>query len=67
MKRLLALFAALALAVGSTSAGPKPQAGSLCSNPNVGILAVMDDRVSSFVLRYGCELKSVVPDDFERR
>lgn len=35
MKRLLAFFAALVLAVGSTSAGPKPQAGVVLSHNSV--------------------------------
>jgi hypothetical protein len=35
MKRLLAFFAALVLAVGSTSAGPKPQAGVVLSHTSV--------------------------------
>jgi hypothetical protein len=35
MKRLLASFAALVLAVGSTSAGPKPQAGLVLSHTSV--------------------------------
>jgi hypothetical protein len=35
MKRLLAFFAALVLAVGFTSAGPKPQAGIVLSHTSV--------------------------------